>query len=188
MKIEIDVQYLRECFDYNRETGVLTWRPRPQRHFPKERDRLVFNALFAGKVAGYKNDRGYVVVRILGRQWRAHRIAWAIAHGRMPLEMIDHINGITDDNRIANLREADRCQNQWNSKVRADSSTGIKGAAIRSDGLYTSSISIRGRYKYLGTFRTAEQAHQAYLEAARENFGVFANDGQIDAARAAKGE
>lgn len=57
----------------------------------------------------------------------AHRLAWMIVNGKFPDFEIDHINRVRDDNRISNLREATSSQNGYNTKIREDNSSGIRG-------------------------------------------------------------
>ena len=44
----LDQEYVRERFDYNEDTGVLTWRFLP----PINKNNKNFNTGYAGKVAG----------------------------------------------------------------------------------------------------------------------------------------
>lgn len=57
---------------------------------------------------------GYRRVRLLGQSWAEHRVIWKMVHGVDPVGVIDHINGIRDDNRIANLRDVTPAQNGLN--------------------------------------------------------------------------
>jgi len=46
-------EYLKECFDYDVETGNLIWRKdRPISHFKDEHDKCIFNSKYASKFAG----------------------------------------------------------------------------------------------------------------------------------------
>lgn len=161
----------RELLDYDPETGVLTWR-RPVAH-PR----------FAGRVAGTVHDRrrpgpSYISLQVDGKKYLGHRLAWLIVYGNWPQGIIDHINGDGTDNRLRNLREATGSQNQHNSRLRSDSSTGLKGVSIsRRENKYRATIKRNGRQVYLGLFSTAQEAHAAYCEAADELHGEFANYG-----------
>lgn len=53
-----------------------------------------------------------------GGRFAAHRIVWKWVHGRDPRGVIDHINGIRDDNRIANLRDVSPIDNAQNNHGR----------------------------------------------------------------------
>lgn len=68
-------------------------------------------------IVGSLNDRGYRVVKFKGKSYKVHRIIWFLHKGKLPKEQLDHINGIKDDNRIENLREATNQENSmWRSK------------------------------------------------------------------------
>jgi len=153
-----------EFLYYNPKNGVLIW--------SKGRaDRI-------GKAAGYVDDSGYRKVSIKGFNFRAHRLCWLIHYGTEPDGEIDHINGIKDDNRIENLREATRSQNCMNMKLRSDNASGFKGVYWREHAKrFTASVWKDGKRKSLGYFDTAEQAHEAYVQASACAHGEFANTG-----------
>jgi hypothetical protein len=65
----------------------------------------------AGDVAGSVCPDGYRLIKVDGKSYKAHRLAWLMTHGEWPAEQIDHINGVRTDNRIVNLREASKKQN-----------------------------------------------------------------------------
>ena len=148
---------LRELLEYDPQTGVFTWLA--------DRGRMAK----AGDVAGSLHHHGYVVIRIDGAIHRAHRLAWLYMHGFLPVNEIDHRNGIRSDNRSENLREATKAQNmgnQLNSHARSKSK--ILGVRFhKRDGKWTSEISTNKKRHYLGLFETAELAEAAYLAAKR---------------------
>jgi hypothetical protein len=120
---DIPVEFLRECFEYNPETGILTWKERPLEHFSHciypLREYSRFNTRYAGKPVGTPN-RGYLQTRlhiggIRGTRYttvNVHRICIALMTGDWPPEDTDHYNGIHSDNRWCNIRPATRSQNQ----------------------------------------------------------------------------
>jgi len=59
---------------------------------------------------------------------KMHRAAWALFYGRWPTE-IDHLNGNKTDNRIENLREVSRGENDQNRvwKWKPNATTGLPG-------------------------------------------------------------
>lgn len=68
------------------------------------------------RLLGCANQRGYLVatlhLRGLRTQAKLHRIVWLASHGAIsPDGVIDHINGVKDDNRIVNLRVVDNATN-----------------------------------------------------------------------------
>jgi len=88
--------------------------------------------------------------------------------------VVDHINGDGLDNRRNNLRVVTVAQNNLNSRVRSDSTTGIKGAYYdKRKGSYYSHIKRGDERIYLGTFSTAEEAAEAYAKASRELHGEY---------------
>ena len=105
---------LKELLHYDPETGVFTWKVQRSR-------------VKAGTIAGHKNANGYIVIYVLNRPYKAHRLAWLYANGYFPPEDIDHINGAKADNRIQNLREASRKVNSRNQKIFCTNSSGIPG-------------------------------------------------------------
>lgn len=122
-----------------------------------------------GKIAGNKNHAGYIRITIGQKSYMAHRLAWLYMNGSHPEHHIDHINLLKSDNRWSNLRAATKSENGANSRPR--SASGLKGA-YWSKQINRWYSSIRGRY--LGTFDTPEDANEAYMKAAEQEFGQFA--------------
>lgn len=122
----------------------------------------------AGCVAGWIDTKGYRRIKVDGRKYAAHRLVWLYCYGRWPSNQIDHINGIRDDNRLSNLRDATQFENMQNQR-RAQShnlSSGLLGVSWNKDrGKWQSNIWANGKKHYLGRFKTAEEAHARYLAA-----------------------
>jgi hypothetical protein len=173
------VEYLRECFRYNAETGDICHRlDRPLTHFasPLEQQRWVNRR--RNRVLATTESRGYLLVSVGALVLRAHRVAWAMHFGTEPPKMLDHINGNGMDNRISNLRAATPAQNQSNRCVRRDSSIGLKGVVLhRSTGKYRARLWIDGKFRSLGLHDTPEAAHAAYLAEAKREHGEYARSG-----------
>lgn len=94
---------LRQLVEYDPETGSLIW---------KQRDgNARLNSKLAGKPAFAQLSDGYLTGRIKGKNYKAHRIAWAVAYGEWPQGQIDHINGDRSDNRLPNLRVVSNSEN-----------------------------------------------------------------------------
>lgn len=111
-----------------------------------------------------------------------HRVILSRVVGR-PLrinEHVDHINGDGLDNRRANLRVATAAQNQANRKIPISNTSGYKGVSWhKKDCKWQAKIKVNYRTIYLGTFSDPEEAHAAYIAAAKKYFGEFASDGGI---------
>jgi len=117
----------------------------------------------AGTIAGYKGSDGYVVIRVMGRLYMAHHLAWLACRGNHPNE-IDHINGDRSDNRLANLREATRALNMGNAIWRKDGMPQGVRLDARS-GRYQARAQVGGEVLHLSMFKTAEAASNAYKSA-----------------------
>jgi len=171
------VEYLRECFVYDPGSGALRWRTRPLAHFINSSRWKACNTRFAGTITGVTNREGYLIVCLDYRSHLAHRLIWKLVTGNDPIA-IDHSNGERHDNRWSNIREATPSQNQWNKRVNSSNMTGLKGVRRQPSGRYGSYIWMpNGKSRWLGTFETADEAHAAYCEAARELGGDFYSPG-----------
>jgi hypothetical protein len=102
----------------------------------------------------------------------AHRLAWLYMTGEWPTDIIDHKNRNGLNNRWDNLREADQELNLANASVQKNNKAKLKGVRTQA-GAFTARIVFRKRYHYLGRFKTAEEAHAAYVAKARELAGDF---------------
>jgi hypothetical protein len=87
----------------------------------------------------------------------------------------DHINGDTLDNRRANLRIVNLCQNAQNSKLPITNKSGYKGVSLRkSTGRYEARITAYGEKYHLGFFDTIEEAIIARKDAEERLHGEYA--------------
>lgn len=153
----ISAEAVRNLLTYDQETGVFTWR--------SARGRAA-----AGSKAGTKHGRGYVQIRISGRNYFAHRLAWLYISGQMPSAEIDHINGVTSDNRICNLRHVSHQSNQRNMARYRSNRSGITGVSFdRGMRKWVSSISTNEGRKVLGYFSDKDDAAQARKDAESNN-------------------
>lgn len=130
----------------------------------------------AGAKAGYLHkSTGYWFVKVDGQAYGAHRLAWFYVHGVWPEGELDHENTNTLDNWIANLREASNSANGANKPRYKNNVCGLKGVHLhRSTGKWKAQIKKDGRVTHLGLFTTREEAHAAYIGAARALHGMFA--------------
>lgn len=165
------LQLVRELFDYDKESGIVTWRT------PRS------NRVKAGETVGTirkAHCKSYYNVRIAtstGKSdYKLHRIIWLHVTGEDPADsQIDHIDGNGLNNSFANLRKASASQNQCNVTVRRNSSSGLKGAHWHTQSnKWRARICFLGTDYYLGLFETPELAHMAYCKAAAELHGEFA--------------
>lgn len=160
----LTVARLREVLDYDPDTGVFRWRVSLNARGP------------VGAVAGsLRGDRPYRVIRIDGGRHYAHRLAWLYVTGAWPKTELDHVNCDCSDNRFGNLRLATRAQNNANMRKRPGGTSGFKGVSWNTrEEVWIAQISISNQTRYLGRYKTEQDAHAAYVKAATERSGEFA--------------
>ena len=129
-------EYLKQCFEYNRDTGKLTWKNRPVTHFSAGYRSAQgccnnWNAKMAGKEAftAVAKNGGYNFGTLDGvKGIKAHRLIWKLFYGVDPSHSeIDHANGIRTDNRIENLTLTTSSGNSANLGIYKASKTGVHG-------------------------------------------------------------
>ncbi len=158
---------LKELLHYCPGLGLFWWKQRNS----GSRSDLAFNGRDAGRIAGCKSRDGYAALRLDGRHYLAHRLAWLYMTGEWPKDQVDHRNGWKLDNAWDNLREANHSQNMSN---RPGWGRYPKGVMRDRSGRFRAAVRKDGRREYLGTFDTPEEAHAAYVARARELHGSFA--------------
>lgn len=166
----ITQEYLKNCVIYNHNNGEFIRIQRPLNHFKNIKAFDMYNARFVGNIATIEHVSGYLKLELDSFSYQAHRLAWLYCYGEMPKNQIDHINGIKNDNRICNLREATNSQNQQNLyNAQADNKSGFLGVSLRGDnGKYRAAITLNKKTYNLGTYATPEEAHKSYVKAKRK--------------------
>lgn len=135
-------EYLKEHFKYKPETGEIIRSDRKNS-------------------TGSTDKYGYLIIKIKGKQYKAHRIAWFLYYGEWPKQLIDHLDGNKINNKISNLRDV---HNNVNVKNRHDTS-----------GVYIDNTKgLKKRYatrhnKKMYRFLTLEEALAFKQEKRREN-------------------
>ena len=160
-KDEIPVRRLFEVFTVDVTLGYLFWKVKSA------------NRIKIGDFAGTKRPCGHLFVQLDGRAVAVHRIIWAMQHGKWPDGFIDHINQNPADNRPENLRVVTPKQNRINiSKTFKNNKCGFTGVVLRRK-KYVAFITKDKKQQYLGSFSTAQEAHQAYVAAHRRIFPEY---------------
>lgn len=162
----ITAEEARQIFEYYPETGVLTWKISPT------------PSVKIDSVAGCINQRGYRYIMYKGVHYHAHRIAWFMMHGSWP-KIMDHINGIRDDNRLCNLRDVDRAENTKNAKIYKSNTSGQQGVYWHKNNKnWVAGIRSGKNRIHLGNFTEKIDAIAARKKAEKQ-FGYHENHGSI---------
>jgi hypothetical protein len=156
---------LKERLHYDHETGIFTrigkhknWR--------------------SGQIVDRKTSHGYQSIDIEYKRYYLHRLAWLFVYGVWPIGDVDHINHIKQDNRISNLREATRSENQMNRLLKKSSLSGIKGVSWDTGkNKWRAQLFIEGKGKHIGYFVIKADAEAAVKTLRELHHGVFANHG-----------
>ena len=152
---------LCDLFSYDRDTGLFIRKVR------------VANAM-PGEVASCKMANGYIVIRVDGQIYLAHRLAWLYVTGSFPSYELDHKDGNPSNNAILNLRPATRLQNCRNVRIAKSNTSGVKGVSwSKQKKKWSAQISFKNKIIHLGLFVDIEQAAQAYKRKATELFEEF---------------
>lgn len=156
-------QELLEIFEYDKQSGVLTWKPR------KFSSLLAngWNSKYANKIVGVKNSAGYLVLSINNTKYLAHRIIWKMINNEEPV-VVDHIDGNPLNNSIDNLRAADESLSSFNKRL----SQKRFPRGVQPNG---SRYMARLAGSHLGTYATPEEAHAVYCAAAQQRFNCVPN-------------
>ena len=144
---------LHQSLNYEPQTGEFFWIESPTQRIK------------AGSRAGFeKKGDGYRYIKIGGRAYGEHRLAWLYMTGAWPSEEIDHTNRVRSDNRFENLRQVNRKQNCENRKPRAGSAANFRGVSW-SNGRWHATIMHFGKQMCLGYFDSIDEAKKARLDA-----------------------
>ena len=172
MNRSMDIELMRQLLACNPETGLLTW-------LPRKGGARGWNARHSGKAAFTAYDgNGYRHGTIFDRKFKAHRVIWALHYGEWP-ESIDHINGIRDDNRVANLRSVTQKENTRNQKIRSNNTSGVMGVCWDKQACkWRAQITAGGRNISIGVFTDFDDAVAA-RNAADIKHGFHANHGRV---------
>ena len=178
---KLSFDFMSRCLSYNKGSGKFIWLERtPDMFDDTGRGSLwrcrKFNATFAGKEAFTANSDGYRVSNFYGKVLKAHRTAWLLHYGEWPHGDLDHIDRDRSNNRISNLRLAERIENNRNVSSAFGASSKYLGVYwSRGKSRWVANIKVGGKTRYIGAFTSEVDAALAYNEAAMRSFGEFAS-------------
>lgn len=154
------VERLRELFDYDPETGVVTRKS-------------------TGRPIGTLFTTGHLQASVDGMMTGVHRIAFALLSGEYPAVEVDHINGDGADNRACNLRLATSSQNNQNRRLSSRNKSGVKGVfRVKANKKpWRVSVGLNGRY-YITHFAMKAEAVAHVKQVRQRLHAQFANDGR----------
>lgn len=186
MSEQIAPYLLLKLLRYDPKTGKLYWLERSPDWFEPTRSKTAkqqatwWNNRFAGAEAfTYVDASGGKVGRILGGRYDAHRVIWAIVHGKWPEAEIDHINGDRADNRLCNLRAVTHRENMGNKKLYRNNASGTPGVTWhRTKQRWQAFIRSGRQRRHLGTFANLEDAIAARSAAQQSDRGFHINHGR----------
>lgn len=139
---------LKQILTYNKDTGIFTWV-----NSGKGR-----NINKVGNIDSY----GYLRIHILGKTYKAHRLAWLYIYGQFPKNLIDHLDGDKSNNKINNLQDVTPLKNSRNKKSHRNGH--LLGTSFNKKcKKWSAQIRI-----HLGYFDSKEEAHKAYLLKCKE--------------------
>ena len=158
---------LVRILDYDPVSGIFRWKEN------------LSSRNTIGRIAGSVSKiTGYVQIRIRRKLYYAHRLAWFYVHKNWPIN-VDHQNLDRADNRLDNLREATKAQNNRNALLSKNNSSGYKGVFKKSENKFFARISHKSRSIHIGCYETAEDAAQAYDHKAIQLYGNFAQTNKM---------
>ena len=126
-------------------------------------------------------NTGYLNVDLYFNNKRYHKlihrlVAEAFLCNREGKRYVDHINGITTDNSLFNLRWCTPKENSQNAKISIKNTSGVRGICfdIRKN-KWRARITIDYKSFHLGFFDDLEEAKIVRQAKAKEVHGVFLN-------------
>jgi hypothetical protein len=164
-----DVERLKDLFCYDAQEGILRWRDRPAYTFADlsleraDAASTQWASRFAGKPAGSRRGKEYVMVYFDKFHHMAHRVIWKMVYGEDPL-YIDHIDGDKGNNRIENLRNVSHSVNMKNKSLYKSNKTGVPGVEYHErDKIWRAKIGVGGGQVQLGSYATKDEAVAARI-------------------------
>ena len=139
------------------------------------------NGLFTwkknNKIAGSVDKKGYIIIQVDGKNYRAHRLALAFVNNMFPEKEVDHINQIVSDNKLSNLREVDAQTNSRNSTLYSSNKSGCVGVYFnKKTSRWVANIMVDYKQIGLGAFVEFHEAVNARKNA-EEFYGFHNNHG-----------
>lgn len=161
---------VHQLLDYDPETGHLIWR---QDGYRRARRKVGQRAGSISNITGSKRQCSIRQINVDYKVYKEHRIIWLWMTGSFPekgLE-VDHINRDSTDNRWSNLRLVSKSQNSLNrNKPRGQYTSKYIGVYYRNHGRGSKRWVAKCKDKFIGTYLTEQEAHEAYEKYKKRGF------------------
>lgn len=126
-----------------------------------------------GMLAGCVCGR-YRKVMLDKKLYSVSRVIYFLHYGELP-EVVDHINGNPQDNRIVNLRGCTYADNNRNSRTPSTNTSGVKNVYWhKRDKKWMVRLSIDGKTRYFGSYSDLNEAKERAEEMRIKHYGKFA--------------
>lgn len=144
---------LKELLHYDPDTGVFTWKVKS-----------AYN-IEIGNVTGcvtILSGKKYIVIRVIGKLYLAHRLAWLYMTGSFPIDEIDHADGNGINNIFKNLSSVTHLKNHKNIRLHVRNTSGINGVSWHSENKrWRARIKVNYKNISLGCFTDIKDAIKA---------------------------
>lgn len=142
-------EILKKYVSYDPDTG----------HFTSNKCSKYCNKSLGERVGTLHKSKGYRYLTIEGRTYREQRAAFLYMTGNWPIQQVDHINGIKDDNRWVNLRDVDAATNCHNRGMYKNNKSGQRGVVWQKNtSKWQVLCRIRGVQYYKGLYENLDDA------------------------------
>ena len=159
---ELTAELVRQLLHYEPDTGFVYWKIK---HTAKSR---------VGAPVNSQNslETNYRTIKLFDMYYRLHRVIWLWVYGTWPKGVIDHINGIKSDNRLLNLRDVTKTENQLNRESHRKGRlmfTSYNSSTEKWMANLPSTVSKKyNTPRYLGTFITEKEAYEVVVNKMKE--------------------
>jgi HNH endonuclease/AP2 domain len=155
----------------------LTWLSRDDKKWSFKFANQTVGSKHANK-CGYEKWTTIIYYNSKACNLKCSRIIFLLHKGYLTKDkIIDHIDNNSLNNKIENLREGTRSQNQHNSKLPKNNTSGYKGVIFhKASGKWRVRIKMHGKEHYFGMYVNKEDAIKVAIAARKKLHGEFGRD------------
>ncbi len=136
---------LKKNLNYNPGTGIFKWKVANN------------GRIKIGNIAGYKNNDGYIQIKVNKKIYYAQRLAWLYMEGYFPENTMDHIDRNPSNNKWDNLRHVSKTCDVRSRKKFKNNKSGIVGVYLdEKTNKWKVQITNNKKQIYLGIFKEDE--------------------------------